>query len=1056
MAAVEKKVVIMHLKNILTVLFVLITVSCMISAVSAAGISYPDPGISIDVSESLEYPAIVTLDDGQTPPVVTYMSSDPSVADVDPSGIITGYSPGSAMISAEFVLNDTTYQASVVVDVADPSVLTPSVADPSVVSEVSGISVYAEDPRLPYDSQSRYYPPYSYVSAEVTDADGNPLPGEEVTWEVADPSVALIVIGVDSKQSFIKPVGPGATEIRARSVSNTSIVSNNQSVTVFVPVINNVSLGFSYPTLVQHQCFEIYSPYPYGDYVYSQYIGDEDRIMISDTYDWIISDPAVISVEKESSTGPYSYYYVTALAPGTSTIQAKSKTNPSAVSDVYTVTVLPYSPTALVWNSALDTSKLNLTPGTTKSFGVDLIDAKGYRIDNPMTVWSSSNASVFDPMSPTDGRAYLYFTREGTANLTAQSMYYPDLTNMTQFVVSSPVYSITPLTNVTTNQYVYPDMTDQFGNSIYGVKWSVSDPTILVDEGYGGYYYAAKPGVVTVTGKFGEYPSVSYTFTVEEARISQFYGYWYIPDSMNNGSSQSVSIYALNQYNDDMYAATLEWQVDNESVLEVISPHDGINSYTAILRAVGVGTANVTIRDPVTGVNVTNTVYVMDGLYRPVLSNITVSMSRPGHEGMSQFTAASFSEEPMAGLSSEQLSADAAFGPRSDAYQYSFEESGPLVMSTTVLDMDPLLAVAGSSVANTVYMGYPAYVYASTFDQLGEEYPDDISWSVSDPTVVSLVQDSFNIVTVYGEKVGNATLTASSRTKPELTASITLTVVPTPSMLQVNVSTHANISVSDVVTADAVVLDTDGNPITDAVVTWSSSDSAILNITYIDGNQVIFAAESPGTASISASYQVDISSEEYTLLKTTYTFTVSDYVMPLNVLALNDDWNFVSVPIPLNATQNTAGVVFAPVKTDNHSVLEYNSSVQAWIPLKTTTKLDPITGYWIYSDAPVKVNLSLSTEQPSQPTGKQLYTGWNAIGLNNYQSMDAKNMLTPIKDAWVTLIGWNLLQSEWDTVIINGGTGPYSDLRMVNTGWGYWVYVKQDAYLTAFLPTVKV
>ena len=71
MAAVEKKVVIMHLKNILTVLFVLITVSCMISAVSAAGISYPDPGISIDVSGSLEYPAIVTLDDGQTPPVVT-------------------------------------------------------------------------------------------------------------------------------------------------------------------------------------------------------------------------------------------------------------------------------------------------------------------------------------------------------------------------------------------------------------------------------------------------------------------------------------------------------------------------------------------------------------------------------------------------------------------------------------------------------------------------------------------------------------------------------------------------------------------------------------------------------------------------------------------------------------------------------------------------------------------------------------------------------------------------------------------------------------------------
>ncbi|MDD2779493.1 MAG: Ig-like domain-containing protein, partial [Candidatus Methanomethylophilaceae archaeon] len=948
------------------------------------------------------------------------------------------------------VLNDTTYQASVVVDVADPSVLTPSVAEPSVGSEVSRISVYADYSRMPYmpDGQSGDYERYSYVSAEVTDADRNSLPGEEVTWEVSDPSVASVVIGVDSKLSFIKPVGPGATEIRARSVSNTSIVSDNQSFTVFVPVINSVTLGFSYPTLVQHQMVDVYP--------YSQYVDDSFDIYISDTYDWIISDPAVISVEKESSTGPYSYYYVTALAPGNATIQAKSKTNPSAVSDVYTVTVLPYSPTALVWNFNYDTSKLNLTPGSYKSIGVDLIDAKGYRIDNPMTVWSSSNASVFDPMSPTDGWAYLYFTREGTANLTAQSMYYPDLTNTTQFVVSSPVYSIMPLTNVTTNRSVSLTMTDQFGNSIYGVKWSVSDPTILVDEGYsGGSYYAAKPGVVTVTGKYGDYPSVSYTFTVEEATISNIYGY--APSNMANGSSERISAYAYNQYDSYLSRASFEWSVDNASVLEVIPPHDGIDSYSAILRAVGVGTANVTIRDQVTGVNMTTMVNVEDGQYRPVLSGISVSMSRPGHEGMPQFTAVSFSEETMTGLSSEQLSADAAFGPRSDAYQYSFEESGPLVMSTTVLDMDPLLAVAGSSVANTVYMGYPAYVYASTFDQLGEEYPDDISWSVTgDSTVVSLVQDSFDSVTVYGEKVGTATLTASSRTKPELTASITLTVVPTPSMLQVNVSTHADISVSDVVTADAVVLDSDDNPIPDAVVTWSTSDPSILNITSVDGNQVVFTGEKPGRASISASYEVQFSPESYLMLKTTYTFNVHDYIMPLDVLALNTDWNFVSVPIPLNATQNTAGVVFAPVKTDNHSVLEYNSSVQAWIPLKTTTKLDPITGYWIYSDVPVKVNLSLSTDPTTTPPGKQLYTGWNAIGLNYNQSMEAKNMLSPIKDAWVSLLGWNLLQSEWDTSIINGGTGPYSDLRMVNTGWGYWVYVTQDAYLPGFLPSVKV
>ncbi|MFA6911038.1 MAG: hypothetical protein WCQ59_07950 [Candidatus Cloacimonadaceae bacterium] len=1023
----------------------------MIPAVSAAGISYPDPGISINVTESVIYPANVTLDEGQTPPVVNYTSSNSSVAGVDSFGNITGNSVGSAMISAEIVDDSTPLSASVIVDVMDSSVLSAVLPSVSEIS-VSNISVYAEYTRMPYlaDGQQIDYPEYYYIFADVIDSDETPLEDEEVTWEVSDPSVASIVTGVDSKVSFIKPLGPGVTEVRARSVSNTSIVSVNQSITVFVPQTNTVGFNlYSDTTILHHDSLDISA--------YSKYEEGMFYINTDDTLEWIISNNSVITVQDEYyGFDSWSYYRLTALAPGTSDIQLRSVNNPSAVSEKYTITVLPFSPTALVWEHTGDT--LKLTPGADMDISVFLQDADGSQLDYPLTAWTSSNTTVFGPKSQTYGVASLRFiNKEGVVNLTAQSVYYPWLTNTTELVVSPPEFRIKldSQTNVTTGQCIYLDMINQFDEYISGVEWSVSDPSILVDEGYSdGIYYAAKPGKVTVTGKFGEYPSVSYTFTVEDASVSRIGGN--IPYYMNNGSSNLVWAYAYNQYDNYLYNTSFEWSVDNESVLEIIPPHDSIDFRTAILRAHSVGTANLTVTDPITRVNLTQTVYVEDYDYRPVLSSILLSMDPPMDHGTTpQSVAASSPQDTMTGLSSEQLSDDAAFGPRSDAYQCSFEESGSMMMSTSVVGMAPMSSNDGTSSVITVYMGHGTDIYAHTYDQLGKYYADNISWS-ADQNVVRLVQDEFNSVTAYGEKVGTTTLTGTSQTDPELKDSITLNVVPMPGRINITFSPHSNISVSDVVTASAEVIDTEGNPITDAVVSWSSSNPSILNITDVDGNQMTFTAQNPGVASISAMYRINISSRSYWTFTTTSTFRVSDYVMPLDVLALNTAWNFVSVPVPLNTTQNTAQTVFAAVSTDNHSILEYNSSVQAWIPLMADTKLYPITGYWIYSAVPTKVNLSLSTDPTSVPPMKQLYTGWNAIGLNNNQSMEATNMLSPIKDAWVTLIGWNLQQSEWDTSIINGGTGPYSDLRMANTGWGYWVYVTQDIVLPGFLSSVKV
>jgi len=83
----------------------------------------------------------------------------------------------------------------------------------------------------------------------------------------------------------------------------------------------------------------------------------------------------------------------------------------------------------------------------------------------------------------------------------------------------------------------------------------------------------------------------------------------------------------------------------------------------------------------------------------------------------------------------------------------------------------------------------------------------------------------------------------------------------------------------------------------------------------------------------------------------------------------------------LEAANASASVLFGSVDTDGVAILAYNSESQSWEQLTADTVIKPLTGYWIYSNGTVEIPLTY-VSYPTVPAVKQLYPGWNAVGVS--------------------------------------------------------------------------
>lgn len=157
-----------------------------------------------------------------------------------------------------------------------------------------------------------------------------------------------------------------------------------------------------------------------------------------------------------------------------------------------------------------------------------------------------------------------------------------------------------------------------------------------------------------------------------------------------------------------------------------------------------------------------------------------------------------------------------------------------------------VVSVAVGSVAvlptsATVQRGATATLTATVKDVTGAVATDrQVAWSTSNASVASV--SATGVVT--GNAIGAATITASSGGR---SGSAAITVIPVPVGSVAVEPVTADLLVGQTVAVTPTVRDANGTVVTDRLVTWSSSNTAVATVSSTTG---VVTAKSPGSATI--------------------------------------------------------------------------------------------------------------------------------------------------------------------------------------------------------------
>ena len=144
----------------------------------------------------------------------------------------------------------------------------------------------------------------------------------------------------------------------------------------------------------------------------------------------------------------------------------------------------------------------------------------------------------------------------------------------------------------------------------------------------------------------------------------------------------------------------------------------------------------------------------------------------------------------------------------------------------------------------------------------------------------------------------------------------------------------------------------------------------------------------------------------------TTTPTPTPTPVPYDRITLSPGWNFVSTPKLLASGYNT-GAIFSNVDMGGRSAWIWDGSKTPpqWVPVISTTPVQPLYGIWIYSVSNTVVNLNFDTNLNSPPT-RSLPAGWNSIGFTGVTQQPARNTYLSVKPNWTTLDGVQCSHAE--------------------------------------------
>ncbi|MBN1167325.1 MAG: S8 family serine peptidase [Methanospirillaceae archaeon] len=206
-----------------------------------------------------------------------------------------------------------------------------------------------------------------------------------------------------------------------------------------------------------------------------------------------------------------------------------------------------------------------------------------------------------------------------------------------------------------------------------------------------------------------------------------------------------------------------------------------------------------------------------------------------------------------------------------------------------------------------------------------------------------------------------------------------------------------------------------------------------------------------------AAYQWIGNEEEKNSVQENQTFSVQTHNVPNKTkpdtikpagnqtIILENGWNCISFPATPSGNE-TAFDLFSTVHTDGHTIWRYETGPEdaGWHSITKSSLIKPLEGIFVYSAS--RKNLTYSVPQTSIPE-RELYSGWNTVGTPAYEPTPVREAFLSVKDNWVTLLALNVSSGYFDTAIVNGGDGFFSDSFLTEPHRGYWIYMQNDGIL---------
>jgi uncharacterized protein YjdB len=461
--------------------------------------------------------------------VVTWASTNPGVAAVNGSGVVTGVAAGAATITAACEGQSGTAAITVtVVPVASIAV------SPAAASVTTGQTVQ--------------------LTATPKDANGNPLTGRTVTWATSNVTVATV-----SGNGLVAGGAAGTATITASSEGQ----NGTAAITVTLAPVASVVVSPAAVSITVGRTAQLTATPKDAN----------GNSLTGRVVTWASSAPGVATV---SASG-----LVTGVAAGTATLTATSE-GKSGTATV-TVTTIP------VASVSVSPASASLRVGGTVQLAATPKDSAGNSLSGRVVTWASSASGV----ATVSASGLVTGVAAGTATLTATSEGKSGTATVTVTAVPVASVTVSPASSsVTAGQTVQLSATlkDSAGNALTGrvVTWA-SSATGVATVSASGLVTGVTAGSATLTAT-SEGKSGTATVTVTVVPVASVA---VTPSSASVQAGQTVQLTATpkDANGNALTGRTVAWATSNAAVATVSASGlvTGVVAGTATITATSEG-----------------------------------------------------------------------------------------------------------------------------------------------------------------------------------------------------------------------------------------------------------------------------------------------------------------------------------------------------------------------------------------------------------------------------------------------------------------------------------